>query len=292
MGKLIFISGGFSSGTTLLFTMFRQVQGCYCLYEPLHEKLLPWLFWPPRAYEGHANVGTYYDEYKGFDAIPALFDPSWGISGLYLGPDESADSLYRYLAYVIGSAYGRAPHVVVKENRFSFRLGWLRANFPPARIVHVYRDLDDHWRSIVGRVQREIGREDVGQDSVDFMGFRMAAWCDDLAAHFPELSRGSSSSGYERFAKLWALSKQEQERYADVTVELGELKRDFPSAVARISSAVGLELDAPALGRILDTEGRRKGHTALGRRFDRLVNRAGARYAEARVSYAARRRKR
>ena len=292
MDDLVFVSGGFSSGTTLLYTLFRETEGTYCLYEPLHERLPQWLVWPPRTYEGHAFVGRYFSEYKGFSAVAHLFDPRFGVRDLHLSAEDDLEGLYRYLSYLIGTAFGRAPRVVLKENRFSFRLGWLRARFPTARIVHVYRDLDSHWRSIVRRVQEHVGREDVGQERADFMGFRLAAWCDDLARAFPELAADRSSSGYQRFAKLWQLSKNEQERYADVSVALEELKADFATACAQVSAAVGFELDPLRLERFLAPDARpATPRPAFGGRLTRVVDRAGARYAEARVAAVARRRR-
>ena len=258
----------------------------------MHERLLPWLIRPPRAYEGHANVGAYFAEYKGYSQIPALFDPSWGVSRLHLPADADEPALYRYLSYLIGTGFGRAPRVVLKENRFTFRLGWLRAQFPAARVVHVYRDLDGHWESIVRRVQEHLGRSDVGQDRVDFMGFRIAAWCDDLAPAFPELAADRSSSGYERFSKLWHLSRREHERYADVSVALEELKNDFAASCERISAAVGFEMDATALADLLATGTRRPpSQNVLRFQLERFVDRAGARYAEARVSRSTRSRR-
>jgi hypothetical protein len=281
--SLVVVNGDFSSGTTLLFTLFRNVEGCHCLYEPLHELLPQYLVWPPRQYEGHAFVGDYFREDKGYDAIPRLFDPSWGVSGLSLEPDAQAPALHRYLTYLIGTSYARAPRVVLKDNRFAFRLGWLRRHFPDARVVNVYRDLDDQWRSWVRRAQEYAGREDVGQDSVAFMGFRLAAWCDDLAAAYPELAAERSSSGYERFSKLWTLSRREHERHADVCVNLLELHDDFDGALRRISAAVGFSLDPGSLRSLVASE-RRAGQQVKERsRGMRLVDRAGMRYAEARV---------
>lgn len=284
MTNLTFVSGDFSSGTTLVFTLFRNTEGCHCLYEPLHERLLHWLVWPPRVYEGHSFVGTYFDEYKGFSEIPKLFDPAWGVSRLHLRPEDDADALLRYLNYLVEASIARAPNVVLKENRLTFRLGWLKANFPNARIVHVWRERDDLWRSIVRRTQEYLGREDVGQDRPDFMGFRMAAWCDDLAPTYPELAAERSSSGYERFSRLWELSREEHRRYADVSVELAELKEDFETACARMAAAVGFELDANRLRSFLAAGARTATpRSRLRRGADRLVDRAGARYAEIRV---------
>jgi hypothetical protein len=283
MGSLTFVSGGFSSGTTLLFTLFRNTEGCHCLFEPLHERLPQHLVWSPRVYEGHAFVRDYFAEYKGFSAIPELFDPAWGVSSLYLPPDASADRLYRYLSYLVGTAHGKAPNAVLKEIRLTFRLAWLKKTFPQARIVHVWRDLDEHWRSIVRRVQEHVGHEDVGQERADFMGFRIGAWCDDLAATYPELAVEHSSSGYERFAKLWELTKRENERHADVSVGLAELKDDFPGACARISDGVGIDLDPVRLSQYVSSERRVGPPSGTRLRMERLIDRAGMRYAEARV---------
>jgi hypothetical protein len=283
VSDLVFISGDFSSGTTLLFTLYRQTPRCQCLYEPLHERLLPWLVVPPRAYEGHAFVKDYFREYKGLSAVPALFDPAWGISDLHLPADAEAPRLFRYLTYLIGSSFGRQPRVVLKENRFSYKLGWLKANFPQARIVHIWRDRDDQWESILRRGRQRLGRQDVGEESVDFMAFRLAAWCDDLAESFPELARERSSTGYERFSKLWERSRREQQRHADVSIELAELKRDFEGACTRLSEGAGIELDPTLLRPYLSEERRRP--PRLGRApLERTIERIGQRYAEARVA--------
>lgn len=289
MGDLVFISGDFSSGTTLLFTLFRHVDGTHCLYEPMHERLLPWLFWPPRVYEGHGSVDAYFSEYTGFSAIPRLFDPSWGTTGLYLDRDAEAPELNRYLTYLIGSSYGRAPRVVLKGNRLTFKLGWLKATFPRARIVNVWRDRDDQWRSWVRRVQEHLGRDDVGQDAVDFMGFRLAAWCDDLEDRYPQLAAARSASGYERFSKLWDLSRREHERHADVCIELRQLREDFDGSCRRISDAVGFELDAARLRHLVAPERRETEPRPRARRLG-LVDRLGQAYAEARVRRQLRRR--
>ena len=282
MSGVVLVSGDFSSGTTLLFTLFRHADDTHCLYEPLHERLLHFLIWPPRQYEGHSFVEDYFGEYKGFDAIPRLFDPAWGTSRLHLGADSDAPRLRRYLAYLIEMSHHRAPTAVLKENRFTFRLAWLRRHFPQARIVNVYRDRDEQWGSWVRRAQEHLGRQDVGQDSADFMAFRLAAWCDELADTYPELAAERCSSGYERFSRLWQLSRDEHERHAHVCVNLSELRSDFPLACARISKAVGLELDPAHLAHLVAPERGPRDATRTSRR-DRVVDRIGMRYAEARV---------
>src|SRR5262249_39028316 len=134
----------------------------HCLYEPLHELLPEYLYWPLRTYEHHFYVRDYFAEYRGFRRIPALFDPAWGTSGLYLPADADAPELHRYLSYLIETAFTRRSKVLLKFNRATFRLAWLRAQFPEATVVHIWRAPEAQWRSVVRRGQAHFGREDIG----------------------------------------------------------------------------------------------------------------------------------
>ncbi len=247
MSNLIFISGDFSSGSTLLFTLFRKTGEYYCLYEPLHEKLLEYLLWPLQVDEHHFFVENYFTEFKGFRKIPELFNPEWGTQNLYLPPTARADDLYRYFSYLIGTAFGQSAKVLLKENRITFRLGWIRANFPYAKIIHIYRDKQAQWNSVVRRVQAHLGREDVGQGEVTFEGFRMASWCEDLKSIFPQLDAKHFQTGYERFCKLWELSYAENQRYADISIDYWALTHDFEVTFERIRNCIGGNFDIPSL---------------------------------------------
>lgn len=287
MNNLVIVSGDFSSGTTLLFTLFRKTGDFYCLYEPLHEKLLEYLIYPLRPDPHHPFVEPYFTEYKGFRDLPRLFRPEWATRELSLPPDADAPELYRYLSYLIGVAFGRKERVMLKENRFPFRLGWLRANFPSARIVHIYRDREDQWKSIVRRGQEYVGREDIGQHRADFAGFSVAAWCDDLAGAFPELEARHFANGHDRFARLWELSYAEQHRYADVSISLAELTGDFEATCARIGAGVGYEFDAARLKAFV-VQPENRARRAIGRptarqRIEGVIDRLGQRYARARL---------
>lgn len=241
------MTGDFSSGSTLLFTLFRKTREYLCLYEPLHEKLLEYLIWRLRVSDRHFFVENYFSEYKGFRDIPKLFKPEWGNSGLYLRPDEDADDFYRYLSYLTGLAFGKSDKVMIKENRLPFRLGWIRKNFPHAKIVHVFREKESQWNSVVRRVQTYHGREDVGQDRVDFYGFNMAGWCEDLKSVYPELDAKNFANGYDRFCKLWDLSFAENKRYSDISIDYWSLTHDFDNTFENIKECIGGEFDVSAL---------------------------------------------
>lgn len=287
MSNLVIVSGDFSSGTTLLFTLFRKTGDFHCLYEPLHEKLLEYLIYPLRPDEHHPFVEPYFSEYKGFRELPKLFKPEWSANGLYLPAEEEALELYRYLSYLIGVAFGRKERVMLKENRFPFRLGWVRSRFPQARIIHIYRDREEQWRSIVRRGQEHVGREDIGQNRADFAGFSVASWCDDLSNTFPELAERNFQSGHDRFARLWELSYTEQHRYADLSISLGDLTHDFEATCTRIGECVDYKFDVARLREVVVQPESRAlpsiGQATLRRRLENVVDRLGHRYARARL---------
>jgi hypothetical protein len=238
--NLVFATGAFSSGSTLLFTLLRKTGDFHCLYEPLHQRLREHLRAGLRVYEHHYHVDNYFAEYRGFSQLESLFDPAFGQRGLSLSAADDNPELYRYLSYLIGTSFGRRPNVLLKFNRVSFRLPWLRHAFPRAKVIHIYRDRDSQWNSIVQRSQAFFGKQDVEQDKVTFNGMNIASWCDDLAPTYPELAAGESGSGYERFSKLWALSLREGRAHADLTIQFEDLTSNFDEVCGQIWHALGL----------------------------------------------------
>jgi hypothetical protein len=252
MSNLVMVSGDFCSGSTLMSTLFRKSERFYCLYEPLHELLPEYLTYKvqPLERDHHFFMDDYYRELRTFENIGKVFDPKWGTSQFYLAPDAEADDLYRYLSYLVGTAFGRSPRVMFKENRISFRLGWLRAKFPHATLVHIYRRKEDQWKSVVRRVQEHHGKDDVGQQSVHFNGFSIATWCEDLKETFPELDASHFTTGFDRFSRLWELSYQQNTRYADISIDYRDLTHNFEATCERLWAAVGVTgIDTAALKR-------------------------------------------
>lgn len=287
MSNLIFVSGDFSSGSTLLFTLFRKTGAYHCLYEPLHEKLPEYLIWPLQVSDHHYHVDNYFKEYQGLDRIPDLFDPAWGNSDLHLHPEDEADDLYRYLSYLVGMAFGRRSRVMLQFNRATFRLGWLRRQFPRATIVHIYRDKQKQWNSIVRRVQEHHGREDVGQDDPSFTGFNIARWCENLKDVYPELDASNSETGYERFSKLWELSYAEHQRFADLSIRFGTLIDEFESTSRRLWDCVEYDADIAHLKEYVVRSEQRNAEASppsqLRRKGSNLVHRASRKYAQIRL---------
>jgi hypothetical protein len=290
MSNLVFVTGDFCSGSTLVSTLFRKSGQYYCLYEPLHERLPEFLIWrpDPRPHDHHFFAADNYGEMAEFDRITDLHSRKWGSSNFYLPPDAEDDELYRYMMYVIGTSFGRRPRVMFKENRIAFRLGWIRAKFPSAKIVHIFRDAESQWNSNVRRVQEFLRKDDVGQTSTAYNGFNVATYCEDLKSTFPELDAGNFRSGYQRFHRLWELSYVENQKYSDISVDYRDLTRDFVPTWARVWANIGASpIDFTVLKQyVVPPEKQKdfvKDRSQLGRYAHAMIDRVGIRYAKVRL---------
>ena len=136
------------------------------------------------------------------------------------------------------------------------------------------------------RGQEFLGRDDIGQDSVHFAGFNVAQWCEVLADRYPQLAAERSSSGFERFSKLWDCCDAEQRRFADISIDHRELVEDFPATAARIGAAIGYEFDIPRLAPYIRApESRATGHRSQHDRLLAAIDDVGRRYAKGRVAF-------
>jgi hypothetical protein len=122
---------------------------------------------------------------------------------------------------------------------------------------------------------------------VNFNGFSLAFWCEDLKAQFPELDARNSSTGYERFCQLWELSLAAHRRHADISIDFADLTHDFEATCKRLFDAVGCRADVAALKTLVIVPERQKSlstqRNGLTAQLKNLIHRAGRRYAKARV---------
>ena len=290
MSNLVFVTGDFCSGSTLVSTLFRKSGQYYCLYEPLHERLPEFLIWrpDPRPHDHHFFAADNYGEMAEFDRIADLHSTKWGSSNFYLPPEAEDDELYRYMMYLIGSSFGRHPRVMFKENRIAFRLGWIRAKFPSAKIVHIYRDAESQWQSNVRRAQEFLRKDDVGQTSTAYNGFNVATFCEDLKSTFPELDARNFQSGYERFHTLWELSCRENQKYADISMQYRDLTGNFEATWSRVWTCIGAPLiDVRTLKQyVVPPETQKdlmKDQSRMGNYVGAVIDRIGFRYARSRL---------
>ena len=175
----------------------------------------------------------------------------------------------------------------MKFNRVAFRLPWLRARFPEAKIIHIFRDKESQWKSMVSRVQEHLGRDDVGQANPNWEGFNVGSWCEDLKTVFPELAAEHSRTGFERFSKLYERSLAAHHAHSHLSIEYRPFCRDFDAWCPRMFDVAGCTAD-PALFKhfIVQPENQRRHAiqpSGIGVNAANLVDRFGRKYAKARV---------
>lgn len=186
-------------------------------------------------------------------------------------------------------SFSRKDRVMLQFNRVAFKLEWLRNNFPGVPIIHIYREPEKQWNSIVKRVQSYYARDDVGQDSVDFNGMGMANWCNHLQEHFPELRAEYSLNGYERFLKLYGLSLEQHRLYTDLSVRYEDLITNIDEECKNVFDLIGYQADIKHLSQFIVPpskhrplkSGKSKAVQAVNEKIDML----GSYYARAMIRF-------
>jgi hypothetical protein len=209
----IFISARFRSGSTLLWHLFRQIPACRAYYEPCHDQLLAHIEVKTPPLEGHLGVQSYWDEYFPIlDQLKELHDRDFGVNRLLLEANDTHEELAQYVQFLISSA---APGIAVLQfNRVDFRLPWLRAQFPEAKILHMFRNSRDQWFSMV----KDLSKEQRLNSYIN-TGYELMTWSCSLAFDFPFLFSPRIRSSYHRHYILWKLSKLMGERCSDLSVD-------------------------------------------------------------------------
>ncbi len=211
----IFITARFRTGSTLLWNLFRHVSGCTSYYEPFNERR-----WFDSSSHGdridptHLGASEYRREYQNLSHLARYYDERWINEHLFMDERFHAPRMQAYVKALIDAAPGRA---VLQFNRVDFRLRWLRARFPTAVIIHLYRHPREQWISSLiepSRIPREITvREFASHDR-----FYLLNWARDLSYDFPFLHPDNAEHPYELFYLLWRLSYVFGREHADAVV--------------------------------------------------------------------------
>jgi hypothetical protein len=242
----IFITGRFRSGSTLLWNVFRHLPGCTAYYEPLNERR----WFDPRTRGGHTDkthkhVNDYWREYDGLTALSDCYEEDWIRRRLYMDERAWDPCLKRYIDILIDHAAGRA---VLQFNRVDFRLPWLRAQFPSARIVHLYRHPRDQWISTL--FSDEFPLNGRIADFHPFDRFYLLMWARDLRKRFPVLNIDDQEHPYQLFYLIWRLSYLFGRQYADWSLSFESLTQDPRHELTELFA--GLSLDLPVTENLLE----------------------------------------
>lgn len=246
----IFITARFRSGSTLLWNMFRSLAGHRAYYEPCHPNLLAHIQYT-RPMESHRGVTSYWDEYLPLETdLRTLHAAELGFDHLLLEADDEFGALERYLRFLINAA--GADRAVLKFNRVDFRLPWLRARFPEALVVHLWRSPRESWVS----TRRHLLREKWDDPDYDD-AFELFQWCAALGEHFPFLIADQVRSSYQAHYYLWRLSELMGKRCSHVSLNYDqELRGDPSKGIGRLveAGAVPPQLAAAAAAPVEPTE--------------------------------------
>jgi len=231
---IVFITGRYRSGSTMLWNIFRQLDGFTSYYEPFNERR-----WFDSSFRGelvdasHLNVDNYWEEYNGLEGLAAYYDEDWVKYDLYMSHTSYNFKMKRYIEELIEGAKKRP---VLQFNRMDFRLPWLRVNFPNAKILHIYRHPRDQWCSVVGGVENfPLTERCTFKDR-----FYLDVWSKDLERVFPFLSKVVSSHPYQRFYLLWRLSYSFGRMYSDYSVGMEKFSSNVPEEMKKINHLLGV----------------------------------------------------
>jgi hypothetical protein len=232
----IFLVGPFRSGSTMFWNLLRARPEQFTAYcEPFHESLLhlvddPALIPPDRT---HTDVDDPFIEYRSLDrsTLGSLWRPWFGRERFLLLADDPAPEMREFIDFLVDSSQRR---VVIKFTRASFRIGWLRRQYPSGTIIQLARQPRDMWTSMWGR-----GRGFRGERYGTFMEYA------DMMARDIRLS--VPGDPYRTFFALTRLADECAAGLVDDRWEYESAIDDFHDWAIRHLVETGLTPDVPSV---------------------------------------------
>jgi hypothetical protein len=237
----IIITARFRSGSTLLWNLFRNLEGFTSYYEPFNERR-----WFDASTRGsrvdatHRNVSDYWKEYDGLSILADYYREEWIGRSLFMDGSAWDPGMKRYVDLLIARASGRPA---LQFNRIDFRLPWFRQHFPHAKIVHLYRHPRDQWCSSLMDVKC-FPRDGKVRDFVRHDRFYLLMWAEDLKYHFPFLDPKQATHPYQLFYYIWKLSYLFGRKYAHHSLAFEDLVRDPDAELHKLFRVLDIEVDS------------------------------------------------
>jgi Sulfotransferase family len=234
----IFITARFRSGSTLLWNLFRHVDGVTAYYEPFNERC-----WFDPSSRGtkidatHKHVTDYWREYEGLEMLGQYYRLEWICKDLLMDSEVWEPKMQRYVELLIEKASGRP---VLQFNRIDFRLPWFRHHFPNAKIIHLYRHPREQWCSTLMDVT-SYPKDAAMSQFASHDKFYLGLWAHDLKCHFPFLEESRITHGYQLFYFLWKLSYLFGVKYSDYSLSYECLLDEPDKRVTHLFSTLGIE---------------------------------------------------
>jgi len=228
----IIITGRFRSGSTMLWNIFRHLEGFTSYYEPFNER--QWFNSDTRGDKvdnTHQGTTNYWDEYLNHKELINLYDENWIRYGLYMKAHDSNYAMKMFINHLIDKTEDTAA---MQFNRIDFRLPWIRQNFPDAKIIHIYRNPRDQWCSFVGKTSNF----PMHNDSEFKDRFYLNIWIDDLTQTFPFLHKNIAKHPYQQFYLLWRLSYIFGQNFSDFSISLEELSQNPSNSLDKLFSTI------------------------------------------------------
>lgn len=226
------ISGRFRAGTSLLWQCFAAVPKLRCWYEPLHDHL-PEQIAHVQPMASHRGIEDYWGSYRAQPAVLERYQRQFALSRLWLDADARWPQLEAYLRRLLDAPPGQ--YSVLKFNRVSLRLPWLRQAFPELPILHVRRDARACWRS--SRRHLEPARRELAGDPD---AYDLAQWLLSLGAEIPWFLSLLERPSYSGHYALWQLDARCADVCADLTL-------DYDHELAADASGLDRLVEAHAL---------------------------------------------
>ena len=228
----IFITGRFRAGTSFLWQLFDQLEGYCAWYEPLHPQLLAAIkHVEPK--QDHVGIQDYWTAYRQHPEFEKSYSMTFATKHLYLETQDEFSALEDYINHLIELSGDQVP--VLQFNRVDFRLSWLRAKFPTAKIIHIERNPLQLYHSQRKHID-PLHKHEAGY----WDAYELLPWCYALNNEFPFLLANSRGHAFFQFYALHQLSRVVGEVHADVTINLDNHVFQSDDFIDKLSQVIPL----------------------------------------------------